>query len=137
MDYVKAAVHIHEAVEASENIHDIIGEITLQILQKDGFNGIKRLHAVLSEGQGTKRSVQDLYQHAWVWQKTLEYKLPTELSYTLRRTIAGRDNIEKYVEMIKSGASRAELYQVLHEEQPRKERKKLCPQCGTEMVDNP
>lgn len=111
-------------VENREKYQRVLGQISLEIQEVFGLEGLNALAEELKERHGKTISPSTLRNYGWVEKKTAD--LPDDIPFSIRREIARTHNPQEWIEKVKQGYSVAEIYRMIKGSP----KSKKCPNCG-------
>lgn len=120
-----------------ESVQRTLGRISAEVMDTYGWNALKDFSKSIEDNGGIRRSPSTLRNYAWTYKKILEFDLPDDLPFALCQNIAGLENPEPFVKMVKEGQSpteiRKQILELKKKQNPKKFKTIVCPHCAREI----
>ena len=107
--FTEAAVKAGHILDVVENYQWDLGEIADGIIENYGYKALEEFSKEVESASGVKRSASSYRIYAYIWKASTKLGLPKDLMFSTCRDIVFSDNTDKYVKMVKAGASRIDV----------------------------
>ena len=107
--FTEEAAKAGHILDVVENYQWDLGEISNGIIDNYGYKALEEFSKEVESISGVKRTASSYRIYAYIWKASTALGLPKDLLFSTCRDIVFSQNTEKYVKMVKAGASRIDV----------------------------
>jgi len=115
-DFREAVLKAAHILDVVENYQWELGEIANGIIETRGYQALEEFSKEIEVESGVKRTASSFRIYAYIWKASTQIGLPKDLMFSTCRDIVFSKNKEKYVKMIKDGASRVDVKKEIYKD---------------------
>jgi len=116
MDFKDLAIEAGHILDVVENYQFELGRISQEIIDNYGYKALEEFSKEVESVSGVKRSASSYRIYAYIWKASTKLGIPKDLMFSTCRDIVFSHNTNKYVKMIKEGASRIDVKKEIYKE---------------------